>query len=189
MKKQVQTQLTNTLKKVKTNWQKYQKEKQRILNMHLSSHIKQRKILNIRTKTRTKIHYSWSGYQEKKYAITHKSSIQGLSLQKRKKHKTSDERFYKINRGADKTKIFDKIKKTKRVKYVLIVLKIRMDETDQIIHVSDSYTPIRLNKIDSNEIINNTLEKFNLKKKYEGFTLLSTSIRIIYEGSKKSKTI
>lgn len=107
------------------------------------------------------------------------------------KIKTSAERlqkFYNTQKSTDIDKVVEKIFKNDKVRYVLVILKIKLKGTDQIINVSESFTPESFEDLQGNEqyeesdekIIERIFEKLSFVVKYDGFELISKHIRVIY---------
>ena len=116
----------------------------------------------------------------------------------KKKNRFSEQDFYTFKKGAN---IDDTIRKVfadqnKKVRYILVTLKIKLTETEQIIFVSNTYTPTSFETVfevaqeqglddyeiaNSDLIIENVLEKLTVVHKYKGFEVLSYHLRLIYD--------
>ena len=136
---------------------------------------------------RANIKNIYAQYRNEKYPITHKSKFEGLQLEKTSKVGSKQrQEFYKVKSKKNIHKTLDKIFKIPEVKYVLITFKIQT--TDGMIqYVSDSFTKeayqtkiIQLDK----DIFDEVMKKLSHVQNYDGYELLATYIRLIYENLK-----
>lgn len=104
--------------------------------------------------------------------------------------------FYKAHKNTDLDEVFEELFSEsyygKDVKYIMVILEIEVNEIRQ--YFSDVYTKEAFeNIIDSDEygegelIYNSVLEKLAFKQKYEGYKLINTFIRVIYENPSTNK--
>lgn len=133
----------------------------------------------------------WAKYRDKKYPITHKSKFEGLKFEeksntfnKKEKRGTTTE-FYKVVSEKKIDKTVNKVFNTKNVRYVLITFKIRTKE-GLVQYVSDSFTKEAYERVIDNDedIFETVMNKLSFVQKYDGYELLSTHIRVIYENFK-----
>lgn len=183
MKKNLSKKLTVSRKKIKSRWETYQRHKKKIQKKKITKEKKQQQIEKLHSETKTKVSKVWGDYGQKRYEATHKSKYTGLRILNREKIKTGVVENYKLVN----LKGLQRLSQHKDIRYLLVVLKIYLPETDTYTYASDSFTPLSMKGLTGKEITDLVLEKFRALVRYEGFQVKSTTIKIIYEGSKKSE--
>jgi hypothetical protein len=150
MLRRIENKLAVSKRKVSKKWESYRKEKHHIKHLkRLAPDQKRMRIESARDLTKQKISDTWLTYREEKYSIVHKSPFRDFlyvkkisgSMYKPKGyeepkyfhfHKTY-QKLYKAKRGY-KTSKLDKIVpdiiKQKDVKGVLVMFKLRNEDTD-----------------------------------------------------------
>lgn len=113
---------------------------------------------------------------------------------------TNRQDFYKARENTDLDEVFTELffpeEETniygKDVKYIMVVLEIEVNEIRQ--YFSDVYTKEAFENIQGNDeygegelVYQSVLEKIAFKQKYEGYKLLNTFIRVIYENPATNK--
>lgn len=126
-------------------------------------------------------------YYDKKEIAQRKLYLNSLQVEKRVRQTFSEQDYYKLRKGNIDNAI-DKIFNNPKVRYVLVTLKIKLKDTDNIIFVSDSFTPEAWEQLQESETtaMEKILEKLSFVAKYDGFELISKHIRIIYALPEKA---
>lgn len=185
---------TKELKKVRTKvnneWSNYRKSKERILSRRLNSKTKQKLIASLRTKTLKSISEDYSIYRIKVYDADNKSN---LKLTKEFNIKTGYEEHFKLKR-LDSKKLYKDLKRVarkKHLRYILVIIALYWESTDTTQTISETITPIAIERIDENiiyDIINTFMQKYS--QKYEhlaDYTIRGVYLRLIYENSKTDR--
>jgi len=126
----------------------------------------------------------WTEYQEKKYAIIHKSDIVGTQIISSHKLKSGSVKIYKTGLKKDLDSQVEQILiGKKQVRYFLVMLEFEQDEVKQ--YLSDSFTPqaYSLFKKYDIDLLESIMNKKGRSVKYEGFKLKNVLIKVIYESS------
>ena len=178
-------QLTKANQKKLINLQKRTKQKakkQWALYTSLKNQLGKDEALKI---VRSNIKNVYTIYRNEKYPLTHKSKFEGLKLEKKDTFKNSKAEFYEVKTKKNIKSTLNKIFKIPTVKYVLITFKIQTNE-GLIQYVSDSFTKEAYERVFKNDldIFKIVMEKLSFVQKYDGYELLSTHIRLIYENLK-----
>lgn len=201
MKKLTKTQKTKLLKNQRTKiqkvWDSYHKKVDKIENSKFSRSVKNKRKKSLLEKTQNKISKTWSNYQISKHNKTHDLKI--LSTQNIYQGEIKNYKEKSISNETI-TKNLKTLLRSKKVRYILVVLKIKILDSEQILIVSDSFTPESLNiQFDRDEnILNLIQEKLLFSKaqenreiKYDlsnGFEILEISYKVIYnENPPESK--
>lgn len=128
-------------------------------------------------------------YFDRKEIAVSKLEYGSLKLEKKVRQKYSQSDYYKLAKSKDLDSTIEKIfEGTKKVRYVMVTLKIKLSGTDQIMFVSDVFTDESFYNIQELEvsIMEKILEKLSFVAKYDGFELISKHIRVIYATPEKT---
>jgi hypothetical protein len=204
MKKTKQTEvlLTKTKLKNKQNWNTYNEKKQNILNRHLSSYIKQRKIKELRHKTYNSISKNFSVYREKKNILLDKNYNPDFILTKTQKLGGTLNKYFKIKKASEIDKIFAREFKKNNVRYIMLIVEIEVNGVRQMFSdvftkeafenlISQNVDYLENDETGDNEEMNEYLEgkilmtdlinKISFNPQYEGYEIINIFMRIIYE--------
>lgn len=183
MNKKLSAKLEKVKEKNAKEWVKFNDKKEKILSRRINSATKQKLIAELLEKTYKQISKNWDGYKDFKFQITGKAPFKGLTPFKTFNTINTRQKTYKLRPTADIFEIQEKLLLNTKVSYVLVILKAR-DKNGAIFYFSDVYNKERYESVilvDKTDIIENTLLKLSLKTDYEGYKIIDTYIRIIYE--------
>lgn len=168
MKKILERKLKVTRKKVSNSWKVYQKEKTRILNMRLSSELKQNKIKKLRKKTYNKVSNEFTNYSLKKDEIL---KIKRDFKPYKQPHVIKD---YKLKSFVGKAneqalqRYLTKLKYKDKIKTILIIFEYKKISTGEIILKTESFSKESflkyLNSYD--ELYNNEFNEGELENEF-----------------------
>lgn len=167
-------------------WTNYKKRKEQIQKSRRIGSMKKRSMIQKELeKAQGTVSRNWNVYRGQKFSYYHKSRFTGLTFEKKKRSKSTLQEFYKVRKIDNLDTIVGNIFDQHRVRYILIMLEIRLPE-GQIQWVSDVFTkPAYDALIERGEtLIEAIIEKLSFLQRYEGYEILSTHIRVIYAGSK-----
>jgi len=179
------SQKGKTRKQISNHWKKYRNKKYTITELP-----KYRKKY-ARAKDEIQQNILREKYFEKKEKYVQQFEYDFLKIQKKVKQKFSEQDFYIIKKGKHLDTAIKKIfaDSKKKVRYILVTLKIRLSETDQIIFVSDTLTPASFENMQNLGVtaMEKIMEKLSFVSKYDGYEIISKHLRLIYALPEKSK--
>lgn len=190
--KGTKTQVKKTQKALSTGkdkqakaWEKYRTKKAQIQKRRIGSMRKVALIEKELEKARGTVSRNWNIYRGQKFSYYHKSRFTGLTFEKKKRSKSTLQEFYKVRKPDNLDNIVGNIFDQHKVRYVLVMLEIRLPE-GQVQWVSDVFTKPAYDATMGREetLMEAILEKLSFLQKYEGYEILSIHIRVIYAGSK-----
>jgi len=176
--------------KNKKNWISYQKKKKKILKLvRVSENEKNNRLENLLQLTKQKISNNWRARREKIYSLTHKSLIPYTTKQRKKeKHTSSNSEYFKVNRNINEMQelaMFQFINDNIKFRGLLVIIKIKLKETEEISHISNFYTKKFFERpdFDVENLFDDLLEKYSSKPevKYEGFKIIDKYLRFIID--------
>jgi len=185
----ISSQKGKTRKQISKHWTDYRRKKHTIVQ-----YPKYRKKL-AKAKDEIQKAYLREQYYDRKEVFIKKLEYGDLKIQKKIKQKYSEQDFYVVRKGKHLDSAIRKIfsDQKKKVRYILVTLKIRLAETDQIIYVSDTLNPEVFKFMQENDItaMSKIMEKLSFVAKYDGYEIVSKHLRLIYalpETSAKQKS-
>ena len=121
-------------------WTNYKKRKEQIQKSRRIGSMKKRSMIQKELeKAQGTVSRNWNVYRGQKFSYYHKSRFTGLTFEKKKRSKSTLQEFYKVRKIDNLDTIVGNIFDQHRVRYILIMLEIRLPE-GQIQWVSDVFT-------------------------------------------------
>ena len=181
MKKSLSKKLASTRSQISKRWQTYQRNKKKILKQRLTEERKSEKISELFFDTKAKVSKQWQNYGKYRYQSKYKSRFYGLQLKNRVNIKSGYIKDYKVDTLKGITKFSKNEKELSKIRYIVVILKIYLPETETFTFISDSFTPEAFRNKTGTEIQGLVIDKFKALESYEGFELRNVYLKIIYK--------
>ncbi len=196
MKKSISKKLEVTRKKTSRLWKHYRVEEKKIIKRKQFSLFEKDKLLTEkRDVLRKNISITWEDYRRWKFGILHRSRYKNFSFVKKYFTVNTRQEWYKSReRYFDDFEIIeqklddqiDAILNEPGAKGVMLIFRVRDDETELIHHVSDYVTRMSFDRLNSKGVsmYENLTNKLKFSSSVHEYEIKGIYIRIIYEKSK-----
>jgi hypothetical protein len=195
MKKAISKKLQVTRNKVSRQWSKYRTVKKKILSKkRLPLSAKKGILEELRGITKQNISIHYDDYRGFKNGLVHHSPYNGFYFEKKLRTINTNQEFYKASKNYDVSKLDNQIKdilSQPNVKSVLLIARVKDEETDLVHYASESINKPLLEKLlrrNSKSILYDHLSyQLQNKKSLQEFELKGIYIRIIYAKPSNNK--
>jgi hypothetical protein len=196
MKKSISKKLEASRKKASRLWRHYRVEKKKIIERKQFSLFEKGELLaEQRDVTRKNISITWEDYKGWKSGAIHSSPYDNFSFVKKRYTQNTIQKYYK-----SKEKYFDdfeyiegklddqinEILNEQGVKGVMLIFRVRDNESDLVHYVSDYVTRMSFDRLNSKGVsmYQNLSDKLKFSSSVHEYEMKGIYIRIIYEKSK-----
>jgi len=196
MKKSISKKLEASRKKASRLWRDYRVEKKKIIKRKQFSLFEKGELLaEQRDVTRKNISITWEDYKGWKFGAIHSSPYDNFSFVKKRYTQNTIQKYYK-----SKEKYFDdfeyiegklddqinEILNEQGVKGVMLIFRVRDNESDLVHYVSDYVTRMSFDRLNSKGVsmYQNLSDKLKFSSSVHEYEMKGIYIRIIYEKSK-----
>jgi hypothetical protein len=196
MKKAISKKLQVTRNKVSRQWSKYRTAKKKVLSKKRLPEVAKKGILEeLRNITKQNISIQYDDYRGFKNSLTHHSPYTDFYFEKKLRTINTNQEFYKAAKHYNVSKLDNQIKEIldqPNVKSVLLIARVKDEDTDLIHYASEAINKPLLNKLlkrNSKSILYDHLSyKLLNSKSLQEFELKGIYIRIIYAKPSDNKT-
>jgi hypothetical protein len=197
MKKSISKKLEQSRKRTSRLWKHYRSIKKQLLSKKRTPlDIKRGLIAEQRDITRQNISVTWEDYRGWKFGAIHHSPYEDFSFVKRIYTPNTKQEWYKSREryfedySAIESKLdyqIDKILDEPGVKGVMLIFRVKDDDTELIHNVSDYVTRMSFDRLNAQGVsmYQNLSDKLKFSRSVTEYEMKGISIRIIYEKSKK----
>jgi hypothetical protein len=197
MKKSISKKLEQSRKRTSRLWKHYRSVKKQLLSKKRTPlDIKRGLIAEQRDITRQNISVTWEDYRGWKFGAIHHSPYEDFSFVKRSFTINTKQEWYKSREryfedySAIESKLdyqIDKILDEPGVKGVMLIFRVKDDDTELIHNVSDYVTRMSFDRLNAQGVsmYQNLSDKLKFSRSVTEYEMKGISIRIIYEKSKK----
>ena len=197
MNKKISKKLIQSRTKINRLWKHYHTVKNQILSKkRIPLDIKRGLIQEQRDITKQNIQVTWEDYRGWKFGAIHHSPYEDFSFTKRVFTTNTRQEWYKSNQRyfEDYSDIeikldyqIDSILNKPGVRGVMLIFRVKDDDTELIHHVSDYVTRMSFDRLNAKGVsmYQNLADKLKYSHSVTEYEMKGISIRIIYEKSKK----
>jgi hypothetical protein len=195
MKKVISKKLLASRKRASRLWRHYRVEKKKILSKkRLPNDFKRGLISEQLHVTRQNISTTWEDYRGWKFGLFHDSPYDNFSFVKKKYTTNTEQQYYKASKNYNENNLDDQIGAILNepgVTGVLLIFRVRDDDSELVHHVSDYITKELYGRLaakgNSYFLYEHLSNKLKYSESVHEYSMEGIYIRIIYEKSKKRK--
>ena len=196
MQKKISKKLTQSRAKTSRLWKHYRTVKRVILSKKRTPlDIKRGLLQEQRDVTKQNISVTWEDYRGWKFGAIHPSPYEDFSFTKRTFTTNTRQEWYKTREryfedySAIESKLdyqIDSILDKPGVKGVMLIFRVKDEDTELVHHVSDYVTRMSFDRLNAQGVsmYQNLSDKLKYSRSVSEYEMKGISIRIIYEKSK-----